>query len=331
MQPEDESAAQQEEAETPSIIIHPPVISKGFADRALQLVLDNIHEGKEGRKLTTHQAAQTFSSLLALISAQNASVSAKSTAEACTSGANLDWPGVAMIQLMSQSVTKKSRYSLLNVLIPYVGASKMITQRPTLVQECLQAMHADTCTVATDFLKDLLAARKSELAQQPSAGASSASQQQHTEQDTSSLEAQKQEWRALWLQPVVQLLYSHDLNFRGKLVNYCLPMLLELDPNSLPDLLKLQMQTLGDHATPKGCLKDSTAETAAVAATIAVLSAARSMHLFDSLDAVVEDEAGHQHVPHSFLAVAAVHKDEPLRIQTLELAALSVKSTSVRF
>ena len=68
-----ESAAPQEE-EPSSRVLPPPVLSKDFADKVLQLVLDNIHEGKEGRKLTTHQAAQTFSSLCNLIVAQNSSV-----------------------------------------------------------------------------------------------------------------------------------------------------------------------------------------------------------------------------------------------------------------
>lgn len=328
-QAEDDSAPQQE-VESASNRVQPPVLSKDLADKVLQLVLDNIHEGKEGRKLTTHQAAQTFMSLCALIVAQNAAVSTKSPVPGTSnSGAGLDWPDAAMKQLLSQSVTKKSRYSLLNVLVPYVGAFKMITHRPALVHECLQAMQADTCTVATAFLRELLSTRKSELAQQPSAAASS---QQQSEHNFSSLEASKGEWRALWMQPVVNLLRSRDVNFRGKLVNYCLPMLLELDPESLPDLLQLQMQTLGDQGTSTMSSKgqDTLEGTAAIAGTIAVLSAARTMHLFDSLDAVVEDEAGRHHVPHSLLAVAAVHKDESLRIQTLELAALSVKTTSVR-
>lgn len=320
----DESDAVQQTAQISSGIGHLPSLSEQLADRVLHLILNNIHEGREGRKLTTHQAAQTFAALCTLISAQNSGAQP----EVNTSGAGLDWLDTAMKQLVAQPVTQKSRYSLLNVLVPYIGASRMILERPKLVQECLQAMQADTCTVATAFLRELLSTRKTELVQQSAQAYQSSIQPQQQPQDNTVSDGWKAEWRGLWMQPVVQLLQLRDVNFRGKLVNYCLPMLLQLDPESLPDLLSLQMHSF--HEATANTETQQRNVTAAIAGTVAVLSAARTMHLFDSLDAVLEDESGRQHVPYSLLAVAAVHKDESLRIQTLELSALSVKSTSVR-
>jgi hypothetical protein len=305
--------------------LKPAAISKELADEVMHVVINNIHEGREDRKLTTHQAAATFTSLCSLIATQNASASTNESDESC---AGLDWHESAMKLLVVQPTTKKSRYSLLAVLVPYVSGLKMIRHHPTLVQECMHAMHADTCTVATVFLRELLSALREEIVRSPSGSACEALQGR-TEEESASLDALKAQWRALWLQPVVGLLRGSDVTFRSRLVNYCLPMLLDLDPESLPDLLQLQVHSHGNHASSSTQQQEHDNQAAAIAGTIAVLSAARAMHLFDSLDAVVKDDADRMHVPQWLLNVAAVHKDESLRIQTLEVAALSVKSTSV--
>jgi hypothetical protein len=322
-----------------------PVLSAGLVRHILFLVVNSIDERL---KLTTHQAAQAFTALCYVVAAQSSAGAVQGqlgqVEDACE-GKQVDKAGMGTVRdtmriLIAQPVSKKGRYSLLNVLLPFVGATSMLQERPLIVQECLLALRADTCTVATIFLREFLVKLKSEV--------SGAIHDEHqditasTEGSAATSTVPMPEWRQVWLPPLVQLLRDSEVNFRRRLVNYALPMLLQLDAASLPELLRQQQVgaygrlsarsgtkaeacLVGKPPAP-GCIGF---DEATVASTIAVLASARSMHLFESLDAVVKDIDGVEHVPCALLKAAAIHHDELLRLQMLELTALSVKSTLV--
>eukprot|EP00892_Ulva_mutabilis_P007743 jgi/Ulvmu1/5340/UM022_0134.1 len=286
----------------------PSVISEQCVDRVLDLVVVNM---EERLKITTHQGSQAFAAVCSAAAAQAARRRAGCpTHGAAAAAGGAPEAGLASLEraverLIALPATAKGRYSLLAVLVPHVGARCVLRQRPALVCEAMHALREETCTAATQFLKELLQQLRQEIGDE--AGG-----------EGDRVGGAVGAWREHWVGPLVDALRVEDALFRGRVVSYALPMLLDLDPESLPVLLRLLQG--GDGGT-SGC------SAAAVGPTVAVLLAARGLNLFSSLDAVVEDEGGRCHVPWRVLCAAAVHEDEQLRQQALELAALHAKSS----
>lgn len=295
-----------EEATAVAPALAEPVLPQRCLEEVLEIVVANT---EERLKLSTHQGSQAFAAACAAAAAQEArrhtDPPPRRGSAAGTGGrgpeAGLESLEGAVDRLVALPEKAKGRYSLLVLLVPYVGAGVILRRRPSLVREALCALREETCTVATHFLKELLLQLRQEMATGDTGGAA--------------VDA----WRAHWVGPLVAALRVEDALFRGRVVNYALPMLLDLDPECLPVLLRLQQGAAGGGYS-----------AASVGPTIAVLLAAHSLNLFSSLDAVVEDDAGRCHVPRWLLHAAAVHRDEQLRQQTLELVALHAKTSVVR-
>lgn len=296
----------------------PPHVSERCVEQVLEVVVANM---EERMKLTTHQAAQAFAAACTAAAAQAARSRAAAQpgmttpAEPTEPAAGLASLERAVSRLVALPAKAKGRYSLLVVLVPHVGARAVLRQRPSLIAETLRALREETCTAATHFLKELLLQLRQEIGAAPGGGGDVAS-------GGTGGAAAVEEWRRHWVGPLVDALRVKDPLFRGRVVSYALPMLLDLDPESLPELLRLQR--CGGEGLHGGYSPES------VGPTVAVLLAAHALNLFSSLDAVMEDDTGRCHVPRWVLRAAAVHRDEQLRQQMMELVALHAKTSVVR-
>lgn len=137
-----------------------------------------------------------------------------------------------------------------------------------------------------------------------------------------------QQWRQHWVPPLAAALLDSDAATRGRVAAYALPVVLRLDPACVHVLLAIFCAPVdAGAATPSN----------GAAAAVLVLRAAKNAAVFSSLDEVatsVPSAAGDGPalgvLPAGLIMAAAMHRDEALRLDVLELAALSTKSASVR-
>jgi hypothetical protein len=308
-----------------------PCISAGMTARIVQLVLDNLDDRL---KLVPAAATQAFGTLCAIVARQSAQATPQNGAAQPSPLAD-----VAAVALALPAASK-SRYTLLHALVPHVGASVLLALQPALVRESVAAMRHDAASAAGDLFSVLMATLHTECFSATADDCCSSS-------DAAASSEAMQRWRRAWVPDIVAVLTLHDEVWRARAATYTIPAICDLDAHAFALLLRIL--TPPDAAAAavdarKWGLR-AHVSTAAVAAVVLLLRAANKAGLVDSLEQVVTaqrsgsdaasapsagDDAMAARVPYALLEGAAAHKDETLRLDVLELASLSNKTTSVR-
>jgi hypothetical protein len=310
------------------------VVPHALALRIVNLVLDNLDDCL---KLIPAAAVQAFATLCSILARQPSPLSALATTADPTANLSASSPVATTVLpqvaafLLSLPTTKKARFALLHILVPHVGAQWLLEKHPSLIAECMCAMHDDTASASSDLFSVLLATLLSELAPPSCTAAASP--------PATVLES----FRRYWVRHVVAALCAADTVLRARVATYCIPALFKTDPACLPVLLHVfspPCATAEAAEAPRWGLSAPVDISHSVAATVLLLRTAKKMGLFDMLSEVVALDgveavdgvaAGGAHkVPFWVLQAAASHHDEVLRLQVLELAAVHSKTSSVR-
>ena len=336
-------------------------VSAALAQDLVQLVLENLDDRL---KLIPATATQVFATLCALLAKQAPPHAPAPHLPDASSGSVAVAGGLHEVTelVLALPVATKSRYALLCALVPHVGARRVLAQQESLIEECIAAMRGDAASACGDLFKALLTTSHREAA----AVVASAAADDGTSCGGLSGEA-LHEWRRIWVRDVVGMLTWSDATARARAATYTLPAAFQIDPACMRLLLRL-VAPASAKASEAGAarwgLKTPVAAGASVQAAVLLLRAGKQAALFDSLGEVVSARRGRSsaangahsaantplatgasaenaaggdgdddadgRVPVAVLEAAGAHRDEVLRLQALELAALHNRTASAR-
>jgi hypothetical protein len=288
-----------------------PYITVAATNRIAALVTAHMDESL---RLIASQASVAFSSLCSILATQ---------AVCCCKG--VKHPYVAMsaslqrlqAQLLSQAPESKGRYALLTQLLPHVGEEQLVTSHPSIIREAVGALSTGACVAASTFLRQLLLALKQVCA----AAVQDGSEALHR-------------WRGYWVGPAVDALLAEDSRSISSVATYFVADVMKEDHASLPLLLSLVAPpsvAAAELGAAEWGFRAQKHCAASVAPVVALLRIARRLQLISCLDEATSGYGrGDGGVPESVLCLAAAHRDAVLRMDMLEVAALSNRTASVR-
>ncbi|KAK9830510.1 hypothetical protein WJX72_012147 [[Myrmecia] bisecta] len=217
--------------------------------------------------------------------------------------------------LLQTGGPRKGRYIPLTGLVPRLGAKRMLSLRPGLLEDTLSAQREQAlCSCASGLFSALLQELRQEC-------------MQDADQPSEGLRA----WREYWVGPMLHVLMSPNECLRSNASMYSLPVALQMDSGSL---LLLLGYVLDEDAAMPACdvggqaLEDGLFEDGKVAALVAILKAARQLQLISDLDVVTVPGCGSVTIPESMLQRAISHCTESLRVDAMQLACVHPKATA---
>ena len=336
-------------------------VSAALAQDLVQLVLENLDDRL---KLIPATATQVFATLCAILAKQAPPGAPGPHLPVASSGSVAVAGGLHEVTelVLALPVATKSRYALLCALVPHVGARRVLVQQESLVEECIAAMCGDAASACGDLFKALLATSHREAA----AAVAAAAADNGTSPGGLSGEALHR-WRRIWVRDVVGMLTWSDATARARAATYTVPAAFQIDPACMRLLLRLVAPASAEAAEAGAArwgLRAPVAAGASVQAAVLLLRAGKQAALFDNLDEVVSarrspsaapvdacsaadtplatrasaevsssaggDDDADGRVRVAVLEAAGAHRDEVLRLQALELAALHNRTASAR-
>ena len=313
-----------------------PCISSTLAEAIVQLVLDSQ---SDRLKLIPAAALQAFATLCSILEMQGRQETSGIAAQDCSAHQPLQRIAQRLLALPADS---KSRCALLAAAAPYLCVHKLLASHPDMMRECVEAMHGEALSPAGDLFSALLKGLHNELCS--------------TSADVRGASAVDalQRWRASWVPHVVHMLLHFAGTVRTRAAAYTLPTILNVDRDSVWLLLHLFAPASAadaKKAAQKWSLEQPVPVPGAASPVILLLQHGKKAAIVDGLDdAIALSQASQEQqrptdcaattaagtngsAQHKacarLLQQAAVHQDEELRLQVLELAALHTKLASV--
>ncbi|OWM73957.1 thyroid adenoma-associated protein homolog [Punica granatum] len=218
----------------------------------------------------------------------------------------------------------KGRYVPLAFLTKRLGARTMLEMSPDLVFQTIQAyIDDDVCCAATSFFKCFIECLRDEYWK------------------SDGIEGGYMLYRQHCLPPLLRGLASGVSKLRTNLNTYALPVLLEIDMESIFPMLSfvsvepIEYENGIFHAELNGICMDLKLEQK-VAALLSLLKVSRTLALiegdidcFENRYALICIKGIKAKVPVEWLALALTHVDESLRVDTAEFLFLNPKTSSL--
>ncbi|KAF1335844.1 Cell cycle-associated protein, partial [Globisporangium splendens] len=134
------------------------------------------------------------------------------------------WKSGIVSKLVEFPQHSRTKYGALAILLGAYGAKPLLREHPTLLESVLFAVgHKDVSAAAAGLFAQIL---------------DDLSGGEKNKKQVAGDEAEKREWRLLWIDNVAQVLVSTDANLRSRVAMYAIPLLLKKDPDCVPSLIE---------------------------------------------------------------------------------------------